>query len=71
MARRTVKMISPAGRVVHEGVVQSASNYGTKEQPDWYIEFKCTRCSNPGAHYLKQQYDGYGDWKIEVTEHDD
>jgi len=42
-----------------DGVVQSATNWGTDTDPDWYIEYTCTSPARyAGSCYWKQKQDG-------------
>ncbi len=46
--------ITSQGLAVY-GVVESAKNWGTSRQPDWYIEMLS---DTNGHYYWKQEYDG-------------
>lgn len=48
-----------AGPLWQRGAVTSANNYGTEDDPDWYIEFTA---EDGKGHYVKQHLDG-----VEVT----
>jgi hypothetical protein len=50
-----------------EGDVISAHNFGTDDDPDWYIEFVA---GDGSPHYLKQKQDHHltGDIEIHITD---
>ena len=56
----TVRITTPDAWV--EGIVISASNYGSDEEPNWYIELNGCAGSNEfvssGYTYWKQKQDG-------------
>ena len=49
----------------YSGIVITKHNYGTKEKPDWYIEF---REDYLGYKYIKQQLDGLSNVEFIFTE---
>jgi hypothetical protein len=48
----------------YSGVVDSATNWGTQDAENWYVEFTDDR---GGAHYWKQQIDG-GKYSVEKAQ---
>jgi hypothetical protein len=52
---RGKKVHITVGRLVYEGTVLSASNWGTESEPNWYIEFSDERDGQ--YRYYKQQFD--------------